>query len=349
MKNCSQNNFPLVSTIIHCRNEERFIGKCLDSIISQDYPKDKLEVLVVDGMSEDGTRGIANEYAQKYPFIKLLNNPKRVIPCAMNIGIKNANGEIIMEMSAHSTYPKYYISKCVQYLLDYSADNVGGVCKIMPRENTTIAKSIAIGLAHPFASGNTYVKIGSNKLRWADTAAFGCYRKEIFEKIGLFNENLHRGSDMDFNRRLREAGGKILLVPEIVINYYADANLNAFWKHNFADGIWITYPIKFRSKAWSWRHWVPFAFVSGLIVSIVLSVFSPVFQWLFFGIVGAYALVTLGASMQIAIQEKKFSYLLALPVIFASRHIAYGLGALFGLIRVLMPGKHWQGHRSKSI
>lgn len=333
---------PLVSIIIPCRNEEKFIGACLDSIIANDYPKDRLEVMVVDGMSEDTTRAIVEKYSRRHAFIRLLDNPKRIISPALNIGLREAKGEIIMKMDAHSTYPKDYISSCVRYLGEYQADNVGGVLNIVPRENTMVARCIAHALAHPFASGNAYIKVGSKKLRWADTAAFGCYRREVFEKIGLFNEELG-GEDMDFNKRLKQAGGKILLVPDIVINYYADGNLKAFWRHNFADGVWATYVLKFGSKAFSWRHLVPLAFVLSVIGSAALSTVLTPFLWLFVGITGAYIAANLGASLHLAIKKKRMLYLWVGPIVFATRHIAHGLGALLGLILVVVPGKHWKG------
>mgnify|MGYP000353688095 CR=1 FL=1 len=338
-----------VSIIIPCRNEASLIDKCLDSIIGNDYPKAKLEILVVDGMSVDGTRDIVIDYCLRHSFIKLLDNPRKIIPVAMNIGIRQACGDIVMKMDAHSTYPKDYISKCVWYLLNYGADNVGGVSKIVPRGDTTLARAIAHALAHPFASGNAYVKVGSRKPRWADTAAFGCYRREVFDKIGLFNEELARGSDMDFNRRLRQAGGKILLVPGIVINYYADSDLKSFWRHNFSDGVWITYPLKFGSRPFSWRHLVPFAFVLSLIGSAVLTTFLSVFRWLFVGITSSYLMANLIASLHLALREKRMVYLGITPIIFATRHIAQGLGALVGLILVLVPGKHWKGRRGWKV
>lgn len=336
-------NFPIVSIIIPCRNEERFIGKCLDSIIANDYPKNKLEVLFVDGMSEDNTREIIRGYTQRYPFIRFVDNPKRGIPFAMNIGIREAKGEILMKVDAHSTYPKDYISSCVQYLFEYQADNVGGILRIVPRENATVAKCIADALAHPFASGNAYVKVGAKEPMWADSAAFGCYRREVFDKIGLFNEELAGSEDMDFNRRLRESGGKILLVPDIVINYYADSNLKAFWRHNFSDGVWATYVLKFGSKAFSLRHLVPLAFILSVVGSAVLSAILPPFRWLFVSVTGAYVVANLGASLHLAIQKRCLSYLWAAPIVFAIRQIAYGLGALLGLILVIVPGKHWKG------
>lgn len=328
--------YPLVSIIIPCRNEEKFIGKCLDSVIANDYPKDRLEVLVVDGMSEDGTRRVVAGYTQEHPFIRLLNNAKKHATAAFNIGVKCAKGEVIMIMGAHATYDKGYISNSVKFLYEYDADNVGGVCRILPRDNTLIGRSIAAALASPLGSGNAYTKIGSKGPRWVDTVFGGCYKKEVFEKIGLFNEALTRSQDIEFNLRLKKRGGKILLVPEIKWYYYVRSGLKEFSEHNFDDGFWTFYPLKFGSRTFYWRHLVPLVFVLSLLASAVLAAFSSLFLWLFLGILSAYALANMGSSIHIAIKEKSFKYLPTVPLAFVARHIPYGLGGLYGLLKVLV-------------
>lgn len=258
MKSLLNNNLTLVSVIIPCRNEEKYIGKCLDSIIAQDYPKDKFEVLVVDGMSEDDTQGIVENYVQKHSYIRLLDNPKKITPCAFNIGIRNAKGQIIMIMGVHAAYEKNYISKCVKYLEKFGVDNIGGIMKTLPGEKTIVAKAIALCLSHPFGVGNSYYRTGYfKKPKWVDTVFGGCYKKGVFEKVGLFNENMVRNQDYEFNLRLKKARGKILLFPEVVAYYYP--------KPNFKDSFWVTYPLKFGIKGFSWRHLVPLIFVLGLI------------------------------------------------------------------------------------
>ena len=337
------NNPLLVSIVIPCRNEEKFIAKCLDSIIANDYPKDRLEILIVDGMSEDETRDIVEGYTQQYRFIKLLDNPKKITPVAFNIGVQHAKGEIIMIMSAHSTYEENYISKCVKFLGEYNADNVGGILITVPGDDTLIAKSIVLSLSNPFGVGNSHFRIGGVKEpKWSDTAAFGCYKREVFERIGLYNENLARSSDMDFNVRLKNAGGKILLVPDIVAYYHARPNFKAFCKHNLSNGFWATYPLKFVNMSFSLRHYIPFIFVSSLIGSAVLSVFSPIFLWLFLFIFGSYALANAYFSVKIAAKEKDFRYLFAMPLIFATLHISYSLGSLWGLLKVIMSVQFWK-------
>lgn|SRR5574340_73691 len=339
-------DFPAVSVVIPCRDEERFLEGCLDSLLANSYPKNRLEILIVDGMSTDRTSTIAERFIQRYPNIRLLENPKQTIPCAMNVGILHSNGEIILKADAHSVYPPNYIEGCVRHLLDFNADMAGGMWVITPREDTHIARSISLALSHWFASGNAYIKIGSKNPRWADTAAFGCWKRETLHKLGLFNEDLAGSSDMELNVRLRKTGGKILLVPDIKVMYFADSDLKSFWKHNLSDGVWATYVLKFGKHATSWRHWAPLAFVSGLACAGILApIFVPA-AWVFAGLCGAYGVLSLAASAQLSLRTNTLDYLWTLPIVFATRHVAHGLGALYGLVLASIPGLVWRGRRA---
>jgi glycosyltransferase involved in cell wall biosynthesis len=325
-----------ISIIIPCRNEEKFIKECLDSLLAQDYPKDSLEFLVVDGASEDKTKKIIKEYVDKYSFIRLLDNPKKITPIGVNIGIKAAKGEIIIRMDAHAEYEKDYISKCVKYLKECKADNVGGAIKTLPSNDGVWARAIAIVLSHPFGVGNSFFRIGVQKPKWVDTVFGGCFRKEIFKKIGFFNERLARSQDIEFNQRLRKSGGKILLVPDINVNYYPQSNFMDFLRHNFNDGLWTIYPLKFEIKIFSWRHLVPLFFVLALIILFELSYFSKIFHLFLLSIIFFYLLVDILFSFSVAVKEKKFSLFFVLPFVFANRHLGYGFGSLWGLIRILI-------------
>lgn len=349
-----------ISIIIPCRNEEQFIGKCLDSIIANDYSKDRLEIMVVDGMSEDGTRRIVQRYTQRYSFVRLLDNPNKIIPTAMNIGIKNAKGDIIMKMDAHASYKRDYISKCVKYLYEYDADNVGGICKMVPRENTIFGKSIALALSNPFGAGDAHYKIGfSKKPKWVDTAPFGCYRRDIFQSIGLYDENIARSEDVNINSKLRRLGGKILLVPEIVIYYYTRSKFSELCKHSFDNGFWITYPLKFGRLLFSWRHLVPLAFASSLIGPLsllgLLSLLGPhdflgsLSLLSFLLIVALYFLCNIFFSTKIALREKDLRYLFIMPLIFATLHVVYGLGSLWGLLKTMVSGQFWKNQFIKFL
>jgi len=323
-----------VSIVIPCRNEEKFIRKCLNSIIEQDYPKENFEVLVVDGSSEDRSKEIVKSFSEKYSFIKLLENPQRYTPFGLNIGIKNSRGEIIARMDAHAGYEKDYISKCVKYLKEYDADNIGGVMKTLPTADTIIAKAIAVCLSHPFGAASDF-RLGSKKPKLVDTVFGGCYKREVFEKIGLFNEKLIRSQDIEFNHRLKRAGGKILLVPEIEAQYYPQSTLSGFFKHNFEDGIWTTYPLKFGIRIFSWRHLLPLTLVLGLVGLILLSFFSQTFFLLFLLAIFGYFLISFYFSLEIAKKGKNWRYLFLMPLVFAIRHFGYGLGSIWGLIKIL--------------
>ena len=335
---------PFISLIIPCRNEEKFIGKCLETILEQDYlhlrqgfggqAKENLEVLVVDGMSEDGTREIIEKSKIQNPKckIRLVDNPKKFTNFALNIGIKKAKGEIIMIMGAHAGYEKDYVSKCVKYLKEHDADNVGGVMKTRPAKNTLFARAIALVLSHSFGAGGSYFRTGSAKPRWVDTVFGGCYKREVFDKVGLFNEKLFRSQDFEFNKRLRKAGGKILLLPEITVYYYPSSTFLAFLKHNFNDGFWVTYPLKFGIKIFALRHLLPLFFASGLIVLLLFSLLSDIFSSLFFLVIFLYVLITCFFGLKIALKEKDFRLIIILPLVFANRHFGYGTGSILGLL-----------------
>jgi len=327
-----------VSIIIPCRNEEKFIGKCLDSIIVQDYPKDNLEILVIDGMSEDRTRQIANQYKSRYTFIQLLDNPQKIVPPALNIGIKQANGDVIIRMDAHNTYEKNYISKCIRYLSRYNVDNVGGICVTLPGSDDLLGKSIAIILSHPFGVGNAHFRIGSAEPKYVDTVPFGCYKKEIFDKIGLFNEKLVRSQDLEFNIRLRKTGGKILLAPDIVSYYHSRCTLRDLTKNNFSNGLWVIYSTRFAKMPFSLRHLIPFFFVISLLGSLILSLFYPPIIHFFGFIIGLYLIVNIFFSIKLSFKNG-FKYFPALILSFSTLHFSYGIGSLCGVVRLFMSAR----------
>ncbi len=329
-------NPPLVTIIIPCRNEEKFIGKCLDSLIKQNYPKEKLEILVVDGMSEDKTREVIKSYNQKHPFIKLFENPKKVSPFALNIGLRNMKGEVMMHMGAHAVYEPDYVAKSVNYLREYDADNVGGMLITKPAANTLKAKSIALVLSNKFGTGNSYFRTGSEKPRFVDTVFGGCYKKEVFKKIGLYNEGLARSQDMELNMRLKKAGGKILLAPDIVGYYYPKSTLMGFLRHNIIDGIWAVYPLKFGAPLFGLRHFIPLFFISALLASVVISIFLRPFISVFLGILLLYFIVSLFFAFLIAVKEKNFVLTPFLFLAFAFRHFGYGLGSIIGFIKLII-------------
>jgi glycosyltransferase involved in cell wall biosynthesis len=309
-----------VTVIVPCLNEEKHIAECLDSIIANDYPKDQLEVFVVDGMSKDKTREIAAEYTAKYSYIQLLDNIKITTPAAMNVGIMRSKGDIIVKMDAHSLYSKDYISKCVQHLEESGADNVGGVLESVAAADTLEAESIAICLSHVFGAGGSHFRIGAAEPMEVDTVAFGCYRREVFDTIGLYDERMEKTEDLELNIRLKKAEGRIVLFPDIKALYYPSSeNIQAFFAHNIIDGMWTTYPLQFGFTSGSLRHYIPLVFVLTL----------PVSFWL-------YIWVSLLFSLQVAAAEKNWRFLFIMPLAFGARHIGYGIGSLYGFIKIIL-------------
>src|SRR3989344_9285031 len=312
-----ENNF--VSIVVLCRNEEGFIAGCLDSLLEQDYPKNNMEILVVDGMSEDKTREIVDRYSREHFFIKLIDNPQEFTPFALNLGIKNSKGGVVFLAGAHAKYDKNYVSKCVQYLCEYKADIVGGTLKTVPKKNNLWARAIALSLSSVFGAGNSAFRVGAGKPVWVDTVFGGCYKREIFDKVGLFNENLIRSQDMELAQRMKKAGIKVLLVPDISAYYYPKDTLLGYLKHNLKDGVWAVYPLKFVKIPFKLRHYIPLIFVLTLPISI----------W-------PYIIFSLYFSFKIALKEKDFKLFFALPVVFFARHSAYGAGSFFGAMKLII-------------
>jgi len=326
-----------VSIVIPCRKEEKFIGKCLDSILANDYPNDRLEILVVDGMSEDGTRRTVESYGRNYAFIRLLDNPKKITPAALNIGIANATGEIIMRMDAHSTYPPNYISGLVGWLEKTQADNVGGVWATVPATQTFMAEAIALALSHPFGVGNAYFRIGVKEPRWVDTVPFGCYRREVFERVGMFDEELVRNQDDEFNLRLIRQGGRILLIPEIVSHYHARESLPKLWRMYYQYGYFKPLVARKVGGVMTIRQVIPAVFVLSLLVSGALAPWTVYGGWALRALVFAYVAADLGSSICVGFQ-RRVRCALAIPVVFPVLHLSYGLGFLKGTLDFFILG-----------
>lgn len=331
---------PLVSVIIPCRNERSFIRVCLESVVASDYPKDRLEVLVIDGASDDGTVDEILAVAERAPYIRLLNNPGRLTPVALNLGIAAARGEIIVRIDAHARICPDYISRAVAHLLTTGADNVGGVMHTVPQSQGPFAKAIAAGLSHPFGVGDSYFRISSSKPRWVDTVFGGCYRRDVFDRVGLFNERLVRSQDFELNLRLKRAGGRILLAPDVVSYYYARSDMRTFWKHNFSNGLWTMLPLLYSAVIpISMRHLVPLGFVAALALLSTLSAIWPWFAWPLAAVIITYAVLNVAATLDVAILERNLSRLALMPCVFTSLHLSYGCGALWGAFRLLARGQ----------
>lgn len=326
---------PFVSVIVPCRNEAAFLGPCLDSILRGDYPPNRMEVLVADGMSEDGSTKLIEDYTSRDARVRLVRNPGRITPAALNRAIEAARGDVIVRVDAHSELAPDYIALSVDYLERCGADNVGGVMRTVPRGTGPFAEPIRIVLTHRFGVGDSHFRTGIYAPRWVDTVFGGCWRRETFARVGKFNERLARGQDMEFNLRLRRAGGKILLAPDIESTYFARTGLGAFVRHNWTNGVWAVLPFAYSSVApVRWRHLMPLVFVAGLAGCGAAAVLQASLRWLPALVAAPYLALSMAASVRAAMRERNAKLAALLPMAFAALHLAYGFGSAWGAIRL---------------
>lgn len=325
----------MVSVICPIYNEEKYIAQCIESVLAQDYLKEDLEVLFVDGMSSDRTREIVQAYIKQYPYLHLIDNPQRTVPYAMNIGIGAASGEIIIRLDAHAVYPTLYFSKLIEGLHQHQADNVGAQCRTLPIHQTTTAIAIAEALASSFGVGNSMFRIGITKDTVTDTVPFGCFRREVFDKVGLYDTELIRNQDDELNARIINHGGKIVLLAGLEFDYYARDSYAKLYKMYYQYGLYKPLVNKKLGSPATLRQFIPPMFVAGLVLGAILSVCLP-----FIGILyGLVVLLYLAAGMMIGLKLSKkhqsAALILAMPFTFFILHLSYGIGYIHGIIKLL--------------
>lgn len=338
---------PLVTVIIPCRNEVRFVETFLDSVLANDYPSDKLEILLIDGMSDDGTRDLVQKYLAACPQLRLVDNPRMIKPVALNMGIRESRGAIVVRLDVHAEYERSYISKCVRGLLENpDADNVGGIRRSKPRNNNLIGRAIALSTSHSFGAGNSKYRVGATKPEWVDTVFGGCYRRSVFANIGVFDEALTRAQDREFNNRLRNAGGRILLLPDIDCAYYARSEFGDFCSWIFEAGYWPFRASRLTGR-WigSWRNIVPPGFVFTTAVGLCLSVVIPSVGPLTSMMLALYGFAAIYFSFRLAWEHRDPKLLFGMPLVFATTHVLYGVGSLWGMLDPL-PKRGRQGERA---
>ncbi len=319
-----------VSVVIPIRNEEKYIKKCIESVLEQDYPKEKIEVNLVDGASEDRTVKIIKQYQEKYDFIHLFLNPNKTVQTALNIGIENSNGKYIVRMDAHSEYAKNYITKCIEYLKKTGADNVGG--PMCAEGKTEMQKVIAAAYHSKFALGGGKFH-DKNYEGYADTVYLGAYKKKTIEAIGLYDENFPRSEDDELNLRILENCGKIFITPEIQSIYYPRDNIKDLFRQYFEYGEWKVAVIKKHKKPARLSHLVPMCFVLFLLLFGIMSIFLHPIRLVFFVVILCY--LGLDCFSSFCNKElKQISMKLLLVYIHFVIHMAYGLGFCYGIIKI---------------
>ncbi len=322
----------MLSVICPIYNEEKYIGACIESILNQDYPNDDLEVIFADGMSTDRTREIVNSYTAKYPNIRLIDNPARIVSPALNRAIEESNGDIIIRLDAHAEYPRNYFSALVKALKDLDADNVGAVCVTLPTNNTPTAKAIAAVLSSKFGMGNSSFRVGAKEICQVDTVPFGCWPRKVFDRIGKFDTELIRNQDDEFNGRIVKSGGKIYLIPSIEVKYFARDKVEKVAKMFFQYGLFKPLVNKKLGSPATIRQFIPLLLVTGLIGGAIISMMWHPFIWVYMGGLIFYALLALAFSIR---SSHEISQILLQTWTYFVVHVSYGWGYIVGLWKII--------------
>ena len=340
----------IVSILIPCYMEREFIRGCLDSVRAFDVPDGwSAEVIVVDGMSTDGTRAIVMECAAGDSRIRLVDNIRRIQSAALNIGIAESRGEYVMRLDAHSTYPTDYLRLCLETALRTGADNTGGIAVTMPRGEGYGAKLVQALTTHKFGVGDSGFRTGAAGGE-VDTVPYGFFKRSVFDRVGLFDERLIRAQDYEMNARIRLAGGKIWMNPAIQLRYYQQPDLPTFIRKQIVKEapynayMWYVAPYSFRI-----RHAVTGVFAAGMILGLLLASATRPIAWLFGATMALYAALALASAFQQALRYREVRHVFVLPVSFFLYHFLHGTGVLFGLCRLATGTAPVQGHPGQTL
>ena len=326
-------DLPMVSVIIPCRNEADFIEITIGSVLANDYPPEKFEVLVIDGLSDDGTAEVVAELSKDDSRVELFANPERIVPHAMNKGIAESCGDIIIRIDGHAKVAPDFIRQSVATLQAHEeAWCVGGAIETVNAR--FIGKAIAAAMSSPVGVGNAMFRLGQYEGH-VDTIAFGAYWKWVFDKIGLFDEELVRNQDDELNMRLILGGGKIWMSRAIRSWYYPRSNLRKLWRQYFQYGFWRIRTMQKHRRPATLRQIAPLLFVLIWITLIGSSLLWWPMGWALAGFAAIYLLALLAGAVDVARKAGLKEALLA-PLIFMILHFAYGLGSLKGIAWFLL-------------
>jgi succinoglycan biosynthesis protein ExoA len=323
-------NSPFISVLMPVRNEAGFIGRSIRAVLAQDYPHDRMEVIVADGLSEDGTREVIEAVRERHPDVKLIDNPAKIVSTGLNAALRLAKGEVIIRVDGHCEIASDYIDCCVSHLANDKVDCVGGPVETIGE--TYAARVIAAVMSSSFGVGGSAFRVMKNSARLTDTVPFPAYRRETIQRAGLFDEELVRNQDDEYNYRVRKLGGRILLSPDIRSRYYSRASFLKLWKQYFQYGYWKVRVLQKHPWQMRLRQFVPPLFVAALLAALLLL---PIFQMARYFtalVVSAYAVASITASIFVA-RKSGWKLLPLLPLVFATLHLAYGSGFLIGLVR----------------
>lgn len=318
-----------ISIIIPMKNEEKYIGKCIDSILNSNYNENVMQIIIVNSMSEDQSVEVVKTYMLKYRNIQLFDNLSIYTPFAFNIGIENSTGEYIFIVSAHCEYDNDYFSTLVDYAIKLNADAVGAISKTGILNSTSKSNAIKKVLSHKFGVGNSYFRVGVSEIKEVD-AVSGCYHKSVFTKYGLYNEKLIRNQDIELNKRIKNGGGKLYLIPFTSYTYFVRENFTALAKNNYNNGFWnIMTPFYTKTlTSLSFRHFIPLLFIISLLLPALLSFYYLEFLWVTLLSLGSYLALVIIISLKL--NDKKTT-IRCLISSFLTLHFSYGIGSLVGI------------------
>jgi len=321
---------PLISVIMPVRNEAAFIRRSLGSVLAQDYPPNRFEVLVADGQSTDGTCDVVRSFMANRPNLRVVENPGRIVSAGFNAALREAKGEIIVRVDGHTEIAADYLSQCVAELQRTGAGNVGG--RMIAVGTGPFGRAVAAVTGSPFGVGGSRFHY-SELEEWVDTVYMGAWPCSVFDEVGLLDEELVRDQDDEFNYRLRAHGKRILLSPRIRSVYTTRSTPMSLWRQYFEYGYWKVRVTQMHPGQMRLRHFVPPAFVLALLVSSGLAA-SGRAGWFLGALAAAYLVCSMVASLALS-PKVGWTLMPAMPVAFAIIHVGYGAGFLYGLIRFL--------------
>ncbi len=321
-----------ISIIIPMLNEKNYIAQCIESIVSCDYDNNNIEIIIIDSMSTDGSHNIVNTYKTKYSNIHSYENTKIFTPFAFNIGIKNSTGDYIFIVSAHCKYDNDYFSTLVHYAKKLNADAVGAVSKTGVLNKTAKSCAIKEVLSNKFGVGNSYFRTGTDEIIEVD-AISGCYKKSVFEKYGLYDERLIRNQDIELNKRIKNGGGKLFLIPHTSYTYFVRETFRPLAKNNYKNGFWniLTAHYTKTFSSLSLRHFIPLFFVLSLLLPLLFYPLIPQLIWVTLTSLLSYILLISSVSYKLKNKSTDMPHLISC---FLTLHLSYGAGSLAGVFSV---------------